>query len=72
MKLVIDRKACLKSGQCTYAHPDLLREGADGYPEVLVSPVPGERMAEAEDAVEMCPAGAISLVDEGEGAAARG
>jgi ferredoxin len=66
MKLVVDRGACLKSGQCTYGHPNLFREGPDGYPEVVLTPVPEERKGEAEDAVDLCPAGAIELVAEGE------
>jgi ferredoxin len=59
MKLTLDRKACLKSGQCTYLHPALFEEGPDGYPVVLHEDVPPELEQEAEDAVEICPSQAI-------------
>jgi ferredoxin len=58
---MVDRKACLKSGQCTYLHPELFVEGPDGYPEVLVDEVPAESREAAEDAVDVCPASAIRL-----------
>ncbi len=61
MKLTVDRKACIKSGQCTYLHPDLFKEEADGYPAVLVDPVPPDQLSDAEDAVEICPGQAIFL-----------
>ena len=62
MKIVVDRKKCLRSGQCTYLHPKLLKEGEDGYPLVLLEVVPPELEGEAEDAADICPSGAIDLV----------
>ncbi|MFN0093678.1 MAG: ferredoxin [Dehalococcoidia bacterium] len=62
MQIVIDKKKCLRSGQCTYLHPKILKEGADGYPEVLMAVVPPELEKEAEDAADICPSGAIDLV----------
>lgn len=61
MKLTVDRRACIKSGQCTYLHPDLFKEEADGYPAVIVDPVPAASVKDAEDAVEICPGQAIYL-----------
>ncbi|MGD9934831.1 MAG: ferredoxin [Dehalococcoidia bacterium] len=61
MKLSVDRKACIRSGQCTYLHPDLFKEDADGYPSVIVDPVPPERREDAEDAADICPGQAIYL-----------
>jgi ferredoxin len=63
MKIVIDNKKCLRSGQCTYLHPKLLKEGPDGYPVVLVDVVPDDLVKEAEDAADICPSGAIDLTD---------
>lgn len=57
--LRIDRKKCLRSGQCFYLHPDLFQEGEDGYPIVLVEEPQGEARDKAEDAADICPAGAI-------------
>ncbi len=61
MKLVVDRKACLKSGQCTYLHPELFTEGSDGYPETTVDDVKEEMREAAEEAIDLCPASAIAL-----------
>lgn len=63
MKLEVDRKACLKSGQCTYMHPRLFKQGEDLFPIVIVDEVPEELAEEAEDAADICPASAISVVN---------
>lgn len=61
MKITVERKKCLRSGQCTYLHPKLFKEGEDGYPVVLVEAVPAELEQEAEDAADVCPSAAIDL-----------
>jgi ferredoxin len=61
-ELVVNKRKCLKSGQCTYLHPDLFREGEDGYPVVVQEHPVAERLRAAEDATEICPGQAISLV----------
>ena len=63
MKLSVDRKTCLRSGQCTYLHPKLFKEGEDGYPIVLLEDVPDDLKQEAEDAADICPSGAILIED---------
>ncbi len=64
MRLVIDQKKCRRSGQCAYLHPELFTIAADGFPVVKVEH-PSEAMREeAEDAVDLCPGGAIALVEE--------
>jgi len=63
MRLVYNRVKCLRSGQCTYLHPKLFKEGPDGYPMVLVEQPEGELLREADDAANICPSGAIDLVD---------
>jgi ferredoxin len=61
MHLVIDYRKCRKAGQCFYLHPELFRADERGAPDVLVER-PGEDLrAAAEEAVELCPNGAISL-----------
>lgn len=64
MRLVIDYKKCRKAAQCSYLHPELFRADAVGAPVVLVEH-PGEQLrSAAEDAVELCPNGAISLRED--------
>ncbi len=64
MRLVIDYHRCRKTGQCSYLHPELFKADEAGAPIVLVEH-PAEDLREAaEEAVELCPSGAISLVEE--------
>jgi ferredoxin len=64
MQLVIDHNKCRRTGQCVYLHPELFRAEADGTPVVLIE-YPGEELREAaEEAVDLCPSGAITLVEE--------
>lgn len=65
MRLVVDRNKCMRSSQCSYLHPDLFKEGPDGVPLVLVERPTGEQLKGAEDARDICPSGAIDLVEDG-------
>ena len=65
MKIEVDRTACMKSTQCSYLHPELFDRDADDFPVPKVQH-PGEELRKAiEDAIELCPAGAIRLVEDG-------
>lgn len=66
-KLVIERRSCLKSGQCSYLQPDIFERDAENWPVVAVERPEGEQIELANDAIEMCPAQAISLVEENDG-----
>jgi len=64
MRLVVDYKKCRKAGQCSYLHPELFETDPAGAPIVSVEH-PGEDLHEAaEEAVELCPNGAIALSEE--------
>lgn len=62
-RIRIDLNSCLRTGQCFYMHPKLVREAERGYP-APVDPDgvtdPAER-SEAEMLLDACPAGAITL-----------
>jgi ferredoxin len=63
MKVTVDRKKCLRSGQCIYLHPKLFKEGPDGYPVIQhEGDLPDDLAKEAEDAADVCPSGAIDTV----------
>lgn len=64
MRLVIDYGKCRKTGQCSYLHPELFKSDTDGAPIVLVKHPEGELLTAAEDAIDLCPSGAISWGDE--------
>jgi ferredoxin len=61
MKVRIDRNKCFMAGECFYNHPELFRMGEDGYPEVIADVTTAELRRHADEAIEVCPAGAISL-----------
>ena len=64
MRLVIDYKRCRRTGQCSYLHPELFKADADGAPIILVEQPDGALLTAAEDALDLCPSGAIALVEE--------
>jgi ferredoxin len=64
MRLVINYNKCLKSGQCSYLHAELIKADPDGTPRVIVEKIGDDLREAAEDAVDLCPSGAITLQDE--------
>jgi ferredoxin len=61
VRVVINRRTCLKSGQCTYLHPELFREDSDGFPVALVAELEDEQMEDAQDAADICPSQSITI-----------
>jgi len=64
MRLVIDHSRCRKTGQCSYLHPELFKSNTDGAPIALIEHPEGALLTAAEDAIDLCPSGAITLVEE--------
>ncbi len=62
MKIVFDAEACACHGQCCSAAPELFAFGDDGSLKVLIEEPPEELWEAAEDAADVCPVQAISLV----------
>lgn len=63
MRLVIDYKKCRRAGQCSYLHPELFKVGEGGAPMILVEHPDDHLREAAEEAVDLCPNGAIALRD---------
>ncbi len=64
MKVVIDKDKCYKSGECYYNHPELFKMDDEGFPQVLVDELNDATLVQhAEEAREVCPAVAISIVE---------
>jgi ferredoxin len=58
----IDLDSCIRSGQCFYMHPKLVRMRDDGYPElVCAEPLSAPDMDEALTLIDVCPVGAITI-----------
>ena len=64
MRIVLDADICACHGQCVGAAPELFRFGANGMLEII-DPSPSEELREAaEDAVDLCPTQALSIVED--------
>ena len=64
-KLIVDPGKCILAGECYYNHPELFGQGRDGEPIVLASQVTKkEQLIHVNQAVEVCPSGAIILYEE--------
>ena len=64
-RIRIDAGTCIKSGQCYYLHPRLVRRGEDNGPVVVARHLAADELEEADSLLDVCPTGAIELVDEG-------
>lgn len=64
MRVEIDRGRCAMAGECVYNHPWLFAFGDDDLPVVLVDVLTeAQQRKEANQAVAVCPSGAISVVE---------
>ena len=64
MRIVHDTELCANHGQCVGAAPELFKFADDGS-LVVIDPTPPESLREAaEDAVDICPVQALSIVDD--------
>jgi len=68
MKVAVDYDVCASTGTCTNVAPEIFEIRADGYLYVLVGveeSLPDALVGKAQEAADLCPTGAISIVDEG-------
>lgn len=64
MKIVVDRDLCEANAVCTRRAPEVFHVGDDDVLRVLVEE-PGPELAEkVKLAIDKCPKGALSLVEE--------
>jgi len=64
MRIVHDKDLCAAHGQCVGVAPELFEFGPDGS-LVVLNPTPPEELREAaQDAVDICPAQALSIVED--------
>lgn len=63
MKVAADRDLCISAGNCVMSAPAVFDQDDDGIVVVLVDEVPAGEEAHARDAVKLCPAEALRIVD---------
>ncbi|MFG2830817.1 ferredoxin [Streptomyces sp. NPDC048434] len=66
MKVTVDRDRCIGAGMCALTAPEVFDQDAeDGLVLLLAAEPPSGRTAAARLAAGLCPAGALTLVEEG-------
>ena len=66
MKVHIDAHRCQGTGLCVAVAPDVFTIQPNGVAETLASEVPEEFVADAEEAVQVCPAAALAITANGQ------
>lgn len=61
-KLNIDYDKCQRHGQCMGAAPEIMQFQDDGSMKVVLDVIPDDLIEAAEDACDMCPEDALTLV----------
>lgn len=62
MKIIADTDVCIAAGQCAYVAPELFDQSEDDGTVVILKAEPdAANEAAAEEAVTLCPSGAIKL-----------
>ena len=65
MKVTVDYDVCASTGTCVQVCPEVFEIRADGYLYLLIEgDIPAELHAKAIEAEDLCPTGAITLVDD--------
>lgn len=65
MRIKINLKTCIKTGQCYYMNPDLVQRGPDDSPLVIDRDLTEEERPVADSLIGSCPVGAIRLSRNG-------
>jgi ferredoxin len=65
VKVTVDYEVCVSSGTCMQVCPEVFEVRPDGFLYVLIEgTIPKKLEAKAIEAEDLCPTGAIELVDE--------
>jgi ferredoxin len=60
MRIEADRDVCVGAGNCVLTAPDIFDQDDEGLVTLLEPDPPAERDGEVEQAVRMCPSGALT------------
>ena len=63
MRISVDTDKCVGGGQCVMTADDLFDQDDDGIVVLLVDDVPSAEQDNARKAVQLCPSGALSVVE---------
>lgn len=63
IRVEADRDACISAGNCVMVAGNVFDQDDDGIVDVLADPVPDDEADHAREAVRLCPASALRLVE---------
>jgi ferredoxin len=63
MRVIVDRDACISSGQCVLTEPAVFDQTDDGVVLLLDECPPAELLDAVREAESLCPALAITVTD---------
>ena len=63
MHIEADRECCIGAGNCVMTADALFDQDDDGIVVVLAADVPADEETRARRAAQLCPAGAITVVE---------
>lgn len=61
MKAIVDRDVCIGCGLCADLCPSVYEMDAEGISVAITTDIPAESANDAEQAMEQCPVGAITI-----------
>ncbi|MEU9958491.1 ferredoxin [Streptomyces sp. NPDC050982] len=65
MRVELDEPKCVAAGQCVMASPEVFDQRDDDGVAILLEEEPGDELLDGvREAVAICPAAAIRLVDQ--------
>ncbi|MGW5365824.1 ferredoxin [Actinopolymorpha pittospori] len=65
MKVQVDRERCCGAGMCALTAPDVFDQSEDDGQVLLLDSEPRpENASAAREAAQLCPSGAISIVED--------
>ncbi|MGU3651861.1 ferredoxin [Mycolicibacterium sp. A43C] len=63
MRIETDRECCIGAGNCVMTADALFDQDDDGIVVMLAADIPADEEMRARRAAQMCPAGAITVVE---------
>ncbi|HKS49524.1 MAG TPA: (4Fe-4S)-binding protein [Amycolatopsis sp.] len=63
MRIVADTDVCVGAGQCVLTDPEVFDQSEDDGTVIVLVEHPKD-LGKAEEAVRICPSGALSLVED--------
>ncbi|MDZ4232359.1 MAG: ferredoxin [Dietzia sp.] len=63
MRVSADRELCIQAGNCVMVAGEVFDQDDDGIVVVLVDEVPDDQKDRAREAVKLCPASALAIVE---------